>query len=241
MPIRLFLILVQEEIQVNSFIKVEPWIIFYQLLILGVVLNSIDLEEHDIWGSADPLFGKFLLAWLISLIAFDFGSSAFIPCGVEISFIDLELNWSQLVNVLIGDFLLAISINDFWNLNLATKKILPDRILEFIQIIIHQDRFLVWVHHALLSKVKWIRLATINIGNFSFCTPRNFTSIWVDLSFSIKEAVDVFILCFWLHPTVDTFRLSNTIIELHWSLLILLSVNRVVLLNIVQDMLLLFI
>ena len=151
MLIWLFLIYVQKQIHVNGLIKIKSLIIFNQLLSPSVIFDTIDLEKHDIWWSANPLLSKFLLTRLISFPSFNLWSSTLIPCGIEITFINLKLNWSQLIYIWICNFIGAVFVNYFWKLNLTTKEILPDWVLKFIQIIVQQDRLLIRVHHALLS------------------------------------------------------------------------------------------
>ena len=67
-----FLIQVEELIKVNLFVKIKPTVVLNQLLFSIVVVNSVELEHHDVWRPADPCLYNFFHAGLWSLPSFDF-------------------------------------------------------------------------------------------------------------------------------------------------------------------------
>ena len=94
MCLRLFFVLVEEEVEINSLIKVKPAVILDQFLLLHIKVHSVQLEKHDVWRAAYPGLQDFCLPLNVSFIAFNFRPTATFPSLVQISFINSKLNGS---------------------------------------------------------------------------------------------------------------------------------------------------
>lgn len=72
MRLRLFLVLIEEQVKINDLIEVKSAIVLDQLLFLNVKIYSIQLEKHDVWRSADPGLQNLRLSLNISFVSFNF-------------------------------------------------------------------------------------------------------------------------------------------------------------------------
>ena len=66
------LIQVEELIKVNLFVEIKSTVVLYQLLFSVVVVNSVELEHHDVWRAADPCFYDFFHARFWSFPSLNF-------------------------------------------------------------------------------------------------------------------------------------------------------------------------
>lgn len=133
----LLFVLVQEQVEINGLVKVEPAIILDQLLLLDVKIDPVQLEEHDVGRAADPGLQNFRLALNVASEAFDFRSAAALPRLIQIALVDAKLNRAKLVNILIGDSFGAVRVNRARELHLASQEILPDGVLEIVETVVH--------------------------------------------------------------------------------------------------------
>ena len=147
------LIQVEELIKVNLFVKIKSTVVLNQLLFSVVVVNSVELEHHDVWRAADPCFYDFFHARLWSFPSLDFWPPAFFPCMVQISFLNSKLHWSHFVDILICNFVGATRVFLHRILDLWSQKVLPHRVLKFINAIVHQNIRFAWIYDWLLSHV----------------------------------------------------------------------------------------
>lgn len=94
-------VLVQEKVQVDDLVEFELPVVFDQLLVLYVVIDAVQLEHEDVRRSAYPGFDEFLLALLLSLIAFNLRLPELFPGWMELFFVNSQLYWAHLVDVLV--------------------------------------------------------------------------------------------------------------------------------------------
>jgi hypothetical protein len=81
-------ILVEEQIEVDLLVKDKLGVVLYFFLEVQVVVNSVELEHHDVWWAADPCFKGLLLAWLVTFVVIKEGDARLLPGLVEVAFLD---------------------------------------------------------------------------------------------------------------------------------------------------------
>jgi len=151
-------ILIQEQVKVNDIIEFKLGIVFDQLLVLDVVVYSVELEHQDVWWPAYPRLQYLLLALFLSLEAVNLRLSERLPCLIELALIDPELDGANFVNILVLNLRRAVQVNYRRYLNLAAEEVLPYRVLEGVQPVVHEHRLLVWINEALILQEVALRL-----------------------------------------------------------------------------------
>ena len=124
--LRLLSILIQEKIKVDRLVKLEPGIVLYKLLFLHVKVDTIQLEQHDVWRPAQPSLKDLPLTLYLTLVPLDLRPTAPFPSVVQISLIYPQLDRPHLVNILIRNSLRTIRVDCVRKLHLAPEEVLPN-------------------------------------------------------------------------------------------------------------------
>lgn len=98
-----FLILVQEEIEINGFVELETRVVLNQFLVLIIIIDTIQLEHHNVRWTANPCLKDLALAILIAFEAFDFTFATCFPTLIQFiaAFVNLQLYRPHLVDILV--------------------------------------------------------------------------------------------------------------------------------------------
>lgn len=106
-----FSVLIQEQVQVNGFIKFEFGVVFDKLLVLNVVIDTVELEHQDVWRTADPRLKHLPLAFFVASVTVDLGLSEGFPSLIKLAFVDSELYRSHFIDILIVYFRASVRVD----------------------------------------------------------------------------------------------------------------------------------